>query len=83
MECVYIVFFTVNSSVNAARSSPLDFSPSLCGVAVRYSRVEPMVPGSSLTQYLILFPSFFFFPCFVLLFSINVHLNNCYLIECN
>ena len=28
--------------------------------------------------------SFFFFPrCFVLLFSIHVHLNNCYLIKCN
>ena len=60
MECVYIVFFTVNSSVNTARPSlngicrrkfhgkgiklktfPQGYVISLCGVAVRYSRVEP------------------------------------------
>ena len=30
-----------------------------------------------------LFPSFFFFPFIVLLFSINIQLNNCYLMKCN
>ena len=40
------------------------------------------MPGSSFTQ---LFFSFFsFFPVFcVLLFSINIYLNNCYLMKCN
>ena len=48
---------------------------------VRCSRVELKVPGSSPTELFI--PSFFFFPFFVLLFSINIQLNNCYLIKCN
>ena len=79
-------FVTVNSSVNAARSSlnsvcrrkfdgkgnklktfPKCYVISLCGVVVRYSRVERKVLGSSPTQYLS-----FFFPFFVLLFSINI-----------
>ena len=37
--------------------------------------------GSSPADFFI--PSFFFFPLFVLLFSINIWLNNCYLIKCN
>ena len=37
-------------------------SISLCGVVVRCSRVEPMVPGSSPTE---LFLSFFLLFCFV------------------
>ena len=48
---------------------------------VRCSRVEPMVPGSSPTK--LFFSFFLFFPFFVLLFSINIYLNNCYLIKCN
>ena len=48
---------------------------------VRCSRVESKVPGSSPTELLI--PTFFFFPFFVLLFSITLYLNNCYLIKCN
>ena len=85
MECVYL-FFTVNSSVNAARSSlngvcrrkfhekgiklkafPQGYVISLCGVVVRYNRVEPRVPGQSFTQYVI-----FFFPVFcVVVFAPN------------
>ena len=38
--------------------------------------------GSILPQYLIFFSSFFFFP-FCVLFSINIYLNNCYLVKCN
>ena len=42
------------------------------------------MPGSSPTKYLVFFPSFFlFFAFFVLLFPINMRLNNCDLIECN
>ena len=68
--CVYIVFFfTVNSSVNAARSScrrkfhgkgielktfPQGYVISRCGVVVRFSRVL-------LNSF---YPSFFF-PCFL------------------
>ena len=47
--------------------------------------MESKVPGASPTQYLLFFLSFFlpFFPfSFVLLFSINIYLNNCYLIKC-
>ena len=47
--------------------------------------MESKVPGASPTQYLLFFLSFFlpFFPfSFVLLFSLNVYLNNCYLIKC-
>ena len=54
-------FFTVNSSVNAV---------GLCGVVVRCSRVESKVPGLNPTELFI--PTFFFFPFFVLLFSINI-----------
>ena len=48
---------------------------------IRCSRVVPKVPGSSPTQFF--FSVFPFFPVFVLLFSINIYLNNCYLIKCN
>ena len=48
---------------------------------VKCSRVESKVLGSNSTELFI--PSFFFFPFFVLLFSINIYLNNCYLIKCN
>ena len=64
-----------------------DFSPRLHNLALwysgRYSRVEPNVPGSSPTKYLLSLPSFFFSPFFVFLFSINIYLNNCYFIKCN
>ena len=54
------------------------------GVVVRYNRVELKVPGSSPAKYLVFFPSFFlFFAFFVLLFPINMRLNNCDLIECS
>ena len=39
------------------------------------------MPGSSPTQLFSFF--FLFFPFFVLLFSINIYLNNCYLIKYN
>ena len=48
---------------------------------VRCSRVEPKAKGLSPTEFFI--PSFFFFPFFVLSFSRNIELNNCYLIKCN
>ena len=62
--CVCIVFFTVNSSVNAAGSScqrkfhtkaiklktfPQGYVISVCGVVVSCSLVELKVPGSSPT----------------------------------
>ena len=88
-------FSTVNSSVSAACSScqwkfhgkdiklktfPHGYVISLCGVVVRCSRVDHKVPGSSPTQF---FFSFFLFSPFLLLFSINIYINNCYLIKCN
>ena len=48
---------------------------------VKCSCVDSKVPGSNSTELFI--PSFFFFPFFVLLFSINIYLNNCYLIKRN
>ena len=39
------------------------------------------MPGSSPTE--LFFSFFLFFPFFVLLFSINIYLNNCYLIKRN
>ena len=48
----------------------MDYVLSLCGVVVRCSRVESKVPGSSPVELFI--PPFFFFPFFVLLFSINI-----------
>ena len=48
---------------------------------VRCSRVESKVLGSNPTE--LFFPTFFFFRFFVLLFSINIWLNNCYLIKGN
>ena len=67
--CVYIVFFAVNSSINAAGDHLAGGSfmekglnqrlfPIFCGVVVRCSRVEPRVPGSSPID---LFFSFFLF----------------------
>ena len=84
--CVYIVFLLLiarimrlaiilPAEVSRKRNKIKDFSQnyvsSPCGVVVKCSRVEPMVPGSSPTE---LFFSFFLF-CFlffVLLFSINI-----------
>ena len=73
--CVYIVFLLLIARLmRLAIILPAEVSQnyggSLCGVVVRFSRVEPMVPGSSPTE--LFFPSFFFFPFFVLLFSINI-----------
>ena len=48
---------------------------------VRCSRVEPKAPG--LSPIRLFFYFFLFFPFFVLLFSINIYLNNCHLIKCN
>ena len=98
MECVYIVFFTVNSSVNTARSPlngvcrrkfhgngiklktfPQGYVISLCGLVVRYKRASsrrcwiPVLLGNPN-----FFSFFLFFPSFVLLFSLNRYLNNCY-----
>ena len=93
--CVYNVFSTVNSSVNAAPSScrwkfhgkdiklttfPHGYVISLCGVVVRCRRVDYKVPGSSPTQFFFFLS---FFPFFWLLLSINIYVNNCYLIKCN
>ena len=52
------------------KTFPKDYVISLCGVVVRSSRVESKVHGSSPTELFI--PTFFFFPFFVLLFSINI-----------
>ena len=49
---------------------------------VRYSRVEPKVPVRVLLYTLFLF-FLLFSPFFVLLYSINIYLNNCYLIKCS
>ena len=45
---------------------------SLCGVVVRYSRVETKVPGSSPTE--LFFATFFFFPflCVVVFYKYNI-----------
>ena len=73
------------AEVSRKRNQIKDFSQndvmSFCGVVVRCSRVEPMVPGSSPTE--LFFSFFLFFLFIVLLFSINIQLNNCYLIKCN
>ena len=81
-------FSTVNSSVNAARSScrrkfhikhiklktfHRSYVISLCGVVARGSRVDPKVLGSSPNQFF--FSFFLFFTFFVLLFSINMYIN--------
>ena len=84
--CVYIVFslliarlmwlvIILPAEVSWKRNKMRDFSwrlyvMSLCGVVVRSSRGELKVPGSSPTELFIL--SFFFFPFFVLLFSIKI-----------
>ena len=72
------------------KTFPQSYGISLCGVVrircsgIRYSRVEPKVPGSSALLYLFFpFLLFFFFPFFVLLYFINMCLNNCYSIKCN
>ena len=108
MKCLLIAFFTVNSSVNAARLSlnhvyrrkfhgkgikfiktfRLGYVSSLNVVVVKSTSDVLMVLGSSPAQYLFFFPSFvlsFFFSVFALFccFSINMYLNNCYLIKCN
>ena len=58
------------------KTFPQGYIISLCGVlVVRCSRVKPKVPGSSLTQLIVSF--------FLLLFSIIIYLNNCYLIKYN
>ena len=58
------------------------FAISLSGVMVWCSRVEPKGAGfESCTSLLFLLS--FFSRFFVLLFSINIYLNNCYLIKCN
>ena len=63
------------------KTFPQDYIISLCGVVVRCSCVKPKVPGLSPIP---LFLSFLlFFPFFVLLFSINLYINNCYLMKCN
>ena len=66
---------------NKIQTFPPIYIFSLCGVVIRCSRVERKVQGSSPTEFFI--PFFFFFPFFVLLFSINIQLNNWYLIKCN
>ena len=95
LHCFF--FFAVNSSVNATRLScrrkfhgkciklktfQKGYVISRFGVLARCSRVEPKGLGSSPSQ---LFFSFFLFFCpfFVLLFSINIYVNNCFLINCN
>jgi len=95
--CLHVVFFTVISPVNATGSSlngvcrrkfhgngiklktfPHGYVISLWGASSRRS-------GFDLLSTLPFFPSFFFFRflLLLLLFSINIHLNICYLIECN
>ena len=75
MEYVFTLFFTVNSSVNAAqlfcqrkfhgkgiklKTFPKGYVISRCGVVVRCSGVKPKGLGSRLSQ---LFFSFFLFFC--------------------
>ena len=57
---------------------PLRNQPLWCSAQVQSRRAE----GAGFESYRINF-SFFFFLFFVLLFSINKQLNNCYLIKCN
>ena len=65
-------FFTVNSSIYTAGDHLADgsFMEKAFGVVVRCSRVEPMCRVRVLPNSL--FPFFFFFPFFVLLFSVNI-----------
>ena len=63
------------------KTFPQRYVISLRGVVIKCSRVEPKVPDSSPTQFF--FSSFLFPRLFALLFSINIHLNNSYLIKCN
>ena len=74
--------------VSWKRNKMKDFSHKLCNQPLWCSgqgqsrRIEPKMKCSSPTEFF--FPSFFFFfPFIVLLFSINIQLNNCYLIKCN
>ena len=84
MEYVFTLFFYCYAACRRKfhgkgiklKTFPQSYLISLCGVVVRCSRVKPKVPGSSFTQL-------FFFPFIVLLFSINIYLNNCYLMKCN
>ena len=90
--------FTVNRPVDAAWSScprkvhpkgiksktfPQCYVISLSGVVVRCSRAEPKVLGSNPKSSTLFFLLSFFSRFFVLLFSINIYLNNCYLIKYN
>ena len=70
--CVYIDFLLLIARLmRLAIILPAeDYVNSVCGVVVRCSRVEAMVPRSSPTE--LFFSFFLFFPFFVLLFSINI-----------
>ena len=88
-------FFAVNSSVNATRLScrrkfhgkciklktfQKGYVISRCGVSARCSRAGGAGIESFSTLFFLLS---FFCPFFVLLFSINIYINNCFLIKCN
>ena len=66
------------------KTFPQEYVISFSAVVVKCRRVEPKVWGSSRTSILLnSFFLLFFFPFFVLLFSINIYLSNYYLIKCN
>ena len=85
--CVYIVFLPLiargsiilPAEVSWKRYQIDDFSSRLiCNQPQWWLGAK--VPGSSPTQFF--FSFFLFFPFFVLLFSINIYINNCYFVKC-
>ena len=97
MEYAFTLFFSLliarlmrlaiilPAEVSWKRNKMKDFSYKLrnqflwCSGQVQSRRVE----GAGFESYRIIYSYFLFFPFFVLLFSINIQLNNCYLIKCN
>ena len=92
-----LFFFTVNSSVNAAGDHLA--GGSFMKKKLNQRLFPNITSSASVVQWLgvvassqrcrvrvlpnYFFPSLFFFRFFVLSFSMNIQLNNCYLIKCN
>ena len=77
--CVYIVFLLLIARLMRL-AIILPAKCLWCSGQVQFRRAD----GAGFESYRILFFLLsFFFPFFVLLFSINIQLNNCYLIKCN
>ena len=70
MRLAIILPAEVSWKRNKIKTFPKNYVIRHCGVVVRCSRVKLKVQGSNPTKFFI--SSFFFFPFFVLLFSINI-----------